>query len=413
MGAVLIEAQGGTYTDETTGRANTLLSTPLISAANVGMGANTLHVTPLTAIAYSQATRAGSISIAAFNTAATQVRDAFGLPADVDLKATLPVVDLAGANPYGTALRGLSRMISMGASLSGMLANSNLDGLKSGYALSAQCLPGNPEVGAPQQPLQGTITLDDAVRPDGGVAFLVTNPVAAWRSLLPASGSVMGCDVTVNTSASVTLTCPANQPSATLIGGTAANASRVPPSLPVSGLLIVGQSIRVQGPLNVAGNLTIDSGPTGNTLVVTVPRCGSAIALAPDGQPAQLPAAPTTPNSGAVTLTSGSGTLGTITGPVQPSVVTAGSTIGGTGGTLTVTGGSTLLTPSGAITLTSGSSVSSRGSVTIAAPPSTSATSGNVTVNSSTGLLQPAAITSGGTVSGTGSSLSVTGGSAR
>lgn len=245
VGAVLIEAQGGTYTDETTGRANTLLSTPLVSAANVGMGANTLHVTPLTAIAYSQATRAVSISIAAFNTAATQVRDAFGLPANVDLKATLPVVDLAGANPYGTALRGVSRMISMGASLSGMLANSNLDGLKSGYALSAQCLPGNPEVGAPQQPLQGTITLDDAVRPDGGVAFLVTNPVAAWRSLLPASGSVMGCDVAVNTSASVTLTCPANQPSATLIGGTAAIASRVPPSLPASGLLIVGQSIRV------------------------------------------------------------------------------------------------------------------------------------------------------------------------
>ncbi len=102
-GDVVVEVQGGTYIDEATGLSTTL--NQLKAIVNAGGGAQTVHLTPLTYMAYGYAgnTRAG------FNTALTNLATQFGL-GSTNLLTTLPAVS-GTVNDYGRVLRAVSKYV--------------------------------------------------------------------------------------------------------------------------------------------------------------------------------------------------------------------------------------------------------------------------------------------------------------
>lgn len=102
-GDVVVEITGGTYLDEATG-VNTTLS-QLKAIVSAGGGSQTVHITPLTYLAY---TYAGNTS-AGFNTALANLGTQFGL-GSTNLLSTLPVVT-GTTNPYGQVLRAISKYV--------------------------------------------------------------------------------------------------------------------------------------------------------------------------------------------------------------------------------------------------------------------------------------------------------------
>lgn len=108
-GDLVVEASGGSYTDEATGRT-TPLATPLRVVISATGGTVTGVATPLTTMAYTYAFRNGAgVTRAAFDTQARSLANQLGL-AGVDLASTVPQVT-GTTNAYGDALRGLSRYL--------------------------------------------------------------------------------------------------------------------------------------------------------------------------------------------------------------------------------------------------------------------------------------------------------------
>ncbi len=133
VGPVVVEATGGSYTDEATGVPGVALSTPLTTVGMIGGGAKNLIATPLTTIGFKQAVSGNSLTVQGFEAANTQVKSAFGLGAEVDLARTWPNVVSGQANAYGSALVGVSKMLNAGASLSGIVSTTDVAGLGSSY----------------------------------------------------------------------------------------------------------------------------------------------------------------------------------------------------------------------------------------------------------------------------------------
>lgn len=102
-GDVVIEVEGGTYTDEATGLPTSLNQLKAIISPTGGT--QTVHVTPLTYIAYGYA---GNTSTG-FNTALTNLTTQFGL-GSTNLLSTLPDVS-STANDYGRVLRAMSQYV--------------------------------------------------------------------------------------------------------------------------------------------------------------------------------------------------------------------------------------------------------------------------------------------------------------
>lgn len=107
-GDVVVEASGGTYTDEAT-NLSTALSTPLKAVVAVAPGSSTAMVTPLTTMAYANAfpTATTAVTAAAYNTQASNVAKLFKL--NGNLTTTMPTVSGSALNDYGRALAGLSK----------------------------------------------------------------------------------------------------------------------------------------------------------------------------------------------------------------------------------------------------------------------------------------------------------------
>lgn len=352
-GEVVVEATGGTFTDEASGIANTPLSAPLQSVTTLAKGPNTLHATPLTALAFSRAVAAGGLSTAAFQAKANQVRDAFGLPTDVDLVRTLPTVAAGSINAYGTALHGVSKMLGMGATLAGMVGNDDLGALKSGFGQAAQCVSKPVAPVAPPVPnavsTPGGIHWEDPTGVPGSVIFTVTQPTAAWRSLLPASGDEMGCQVSVNTSAQVVLTCPsaAVQPGVTLHTGLADSDVLTPPALPQSGILAMGHSIHVLGVVGISGSSTFNL----NVVLPGTISAGGAVSLANQGGTISLSCDTNTLSESGILKGGGNVSIAGSTSalPASGSITLSGATVSTnwptfsipseSGGTLVFTGG--------------------------------------------------------------------------
>ena len=109
-GDVVIEATGGTYTDEATGRATTL-ATPLKAVLTVTGGQVTGVVTPLTSMAYTYAFSSNStpVTAATYNTMATSIANQFKL-SGVNLTTAMPAVS-GTMNDYGKVLASMSKYL--------------------------------------------------------------------------------------------------------------------------------------------------------------------------------------------------------------------------------------------------------------------------------------------------------------
>jgi len=119
VGDVVIEASGGTYTDEATGTTKTL-SDPLQVVLNAQGSAATGVVTPLTAVAYSLSKAAsGGVTSANFGTAATTVASQFQL-SGVNIATALPATT-GTANAYGQILKAVSQYVASGNTLASFI----------------------------------------------------------------------------------------------------------------------------------------------------------------------------------------------------------------------------------------------------------------------------------------------------
>lgn len=140
-GPLLLQATGGTYTDEATGAPTTLpVGSPLATLITATGGSVSAMLTPLTTLALNAATASasngGTLDAAAFSAAATQLLNNFKLPLSLDINGTLPAFG-AGINSYGMALTAISQMVKNGTSLATLLANSNPATLAPDFAAAA------------------------------------------------------------------------------------------------------------------------------------------------------------------------------------------------------------------------------------------------------------------------------------
>ncbi|MDO8276603.1 MAG: hypothetical protein Q7T63_00600 [Burkholderiaceae bacterium] len=200
-GDVVIEATGGSYTDEATGVTKTL-SDPLQVVLNTQGGAASGMVTPLTTVAYSIAKNmAGGVSSGNFASAATSVASQFQL-GTVNITATTPVVS-GGANAYGQVLRAVSQFVANGNSLGALLSFGSPDTLQTALSSAFETINGVPA---------------NFSFSSGGAAAVPTTPTtpsAPTTPAAPASPSAQSCGITVSGSGTVTtqgLTLPFSLP---------------------------------------------------------------------------------------------------------------------------------------------------------------------------------------------------------
>lgn len=260
QGPVIIEANGGTYTDEATGLPGIALSTPLTSVGFLQGGNNTLMATPLTALAYNQARAAGNLSLASFSSATQQVANTFGLSTTLDLSKVLPLVNAGQSNAYGDALIGVSKMLKGGANLSSITTAADLSVLKNNF-------------NACTNDTMVSVNLETRLTseaPADGLATIVNvyTPYPAWRATLPASGTVnrSSCQVTINTGTRVQFSCLPTSGVAgvnILAGGSAQKHTFATEPNSYSLPTLAGERVAISGGplrLNAAAAIYIDSG---------------------------------------------------------------------------------------------------------------------------------------------------------
>lgn len=120
QGDVVLEATGGSYTDEATGVTKTLTDPMQVVVSSQG-GATTGMVTPLTSVAYSLSrSMTGGVSSSNFGSAATSVASQFQL-SSVNIATTLPTVT-GTTNAYGQILRAVSQLVASGNTLASFQA---------------------------------------------------------------------------------------------------------------------------------------------------------------------------------------------------------------------------------------------------------------------------------------------------
>lgn len=193
-GDVVIEASGGSYTDEATGAAKTL-SDPLQVVVSSQGGAATGMVTPLTTVAFSLAKgMSGGVSGSNYTSAATNVAGQFQL-GTVNISTTAPVVS-GGANPYGQVLRAVSQFVADGNPLGTLLSFGSPTTLQTALSSAYSTING--------VPASFNFSSAGAITP--------STPSAPTT---PATPSTQSCGITVSGSGTVTtqgLTLPFSLP---------------------------------------------------------------------------------------------------------------------------------------------------------------------------------------------------------
>ncbi len=247
-GEVIVEAQGGSYTDEATGAKGVPLAEVLSVVGRVDAGGQQLFVTPLTARAVSQAKAEGGLTVANFDKASASVSASLGLPADTSLARTRPVVT-GSVNAYGKALIDLSGHMNSGLNLGTFVGGTLYVNLT-----SPSCFGELKLAEATEPRPDGIYLINEGPADGGGMVFDVTDPVAAWRDLLPSSGTAMGCDILSNSDARVSLACPKaalDQQVVRFVHDPSADP--LPATLPSAGLLLAGRRIDGTGGLALSG----------------------------------------------------------------------------------------------------------------------------------------------------------------
>ena len=123
-GDVVIEASGGTYTDEATNTTKPLAS-PMQVVLSANGGTATGVVTPLTSVAYTLAKSAtGGVTSVTFGTSAASVGTMFQL-GNVNIATTLPVVTTGTTDAYGRLVRAVAQYIANGGTQANFQAFAN------------------------------------------------------------------------------------------------------------------------------------------------------------------------------------------------------------------------------------------------------------------------------------------------
>jgi hypothetical protein len=133
VGDVLVEASGGTYTDEATG-ASATLSEPMQVVLSAQSGTTTGIVTPLTTVAVSLSKNlSGGLTGKNFSAAASNVASQFQL-GTADITKLKPDVSSATTDAYGRALRSVSQYVKNGGTLKTFMAFADPTGLATAYS---------------------------------------------------------------------------------------------------------------------------------------------------------------------------------------------------------------------------------------------------------------------------------------
>jgi hypothetical protein len=150
--AVLLEASGGTYTDETTHAATTVPSGSLLrSFVPTTAGASSAYLTPLTTLAVNAALAGNQLNAAGVAQSNTALLSSFRLDAALDLLRTAPVVD-GTPNAYGLALQAISHMLSNGTTLAELLSSSQPNAFASAFLASYTAVGGTVPTEPPVTP---------------------------------------------------------------------------------------------------------------------------------------------------------------------------------------------------------------------------------------------------------------------
>lgn len=190
-GDVVVEASGGTYTDEATGATKTL-SDPMQVVVSSQGGNVTGMVTPLTSVAYSLSkSLGGGVTSSNFGTAASNVAAQFQLGSGVNIATTAPALG-SGANSYGKALQGVSKFVANGGTLSGFIAWTDPNGLQASYTVAYNAANG----GSTTFSFSGTASNGSTVTGTGSVGSGGTGTVTV--SGTGAGGGSATCAVAVN-----------------------------------------------------------------------------------------------------------------------------------------------------------------------------------------------------------------------
>jgi hypothetical protein len=166
IGDLLLEASGGTYTDEVTGLSTSLPAGSVMSSLIAANGGNAVSMlTPFTTMAINSAIASGTLSSTSYQTAINQLITRFSLPSGIDLTSGAPVFGTS-INAYGTALTAVSTMISNGTSLSNLLSGIASPAIISAYTTAAAGVVNPPVVTPPTTAgavsATGTLTLTGA-----------------------------------------------------------------------------------------------------------------------------------------------------------------------------------------------------------------------------------------------------------
>ena len=136
-GPVWLEATGGSYTDEATAATLSLAAGVTLTAlVDANGSAASAHLTPLTRLALNAAVAAANVTPAGSTQGSAALLAAFGLPAELDILGSAPVVS-GTPNACGQALVNLSRIVTNGLPLARLLATSTAASLSTGYIAAA------------------------------------------------------------------------------------------------------------------------------------------------------------------------------------------------------------------------------------------------------------------------------------
>ncbi len=143
-GSVLLQANGGVYTDEVTAAKTTVTGSSTFTSIVSTAGGNVVAtITPLTTIAVNAARSAGTLNPTGFTQQVGNVLTAFGLNPKLDVTTTVPVTT-GTPDAHGRAMIAFSRLIATGSTLPNILATTQPALLQDAYRIAFESTVSSP-----------------------------------------------------------------------------------------------------------------------------------------------------------------------------------------------------------------------------------------------------------------------------
>jgi hypothetical protein len=288
-GDVLLEASGGTYTDEATG-FTVNLSTPLQVIVNAQTGKSTqAQITPLTTLGFNQLKNSGVVNAVNYKSAlvalaaALKAKGVLPVSSATNLLEDIPVVAGANTNAYGQALIGVARLMNAGTSLISIVSSVNATSTMTRLATASSAglsnaqaqlvLMGNAVATMSSSAPLCSTDRDMAWSPVLGSMIYGTYRPSAAVSYLPSIEYGMGTTYNASTDAAIGSMCYATQIAYFNVATDLMPISISLSGVPVPPVLPPYTPTAILGTTNTIVNITTMSGSLKTTLNVTDIRC--------------------------------------------------------------------------------------------------------------------------------------------